>query len=356
MKIKSPLALVLSLALLLGALGTGCGSSASGGGEKSRVVNVYNWGEYIDTDVLTQFEKETGIKVNYKTFATNEALYSALKGGGVSYDVIIPSDYMISRMIQENMLEKIDFNNVSNFTEIGERFKKPTYDPTGEYSVPYMWGTVGIIYNRTMVSEPVTSWSALFDEKYSGQILMFDNSRDAIGIALKYLGYSFNTTDKDQITKAVNLLQKQKPLVQAYVMDQIFDKMSGGEAAMGPYYAGDAVTMMEENPDLAFCLPKEGSNQFVDAMCIPKGAENKEEAEAFINFMCRADISTANCEETGYSTPSDKAYEQLPDDVKNNKIMYPDEETLSRCETYTNLPQDALDFYDEEWVRLMTAK
>ncbi|WP_084233530.1 polyamine ABC transporter substrate-binding protein [Papillibacter cinnamivorans] len=344
------MALVLALTLVLGVLGTGCGATT----QEKREVNVYNWGEYIDTDVLTQFEKETGIKVNYKTYPTNEALYSSLKSGGVSYDVIIPSDYMISRMIQEDMLDKIDFKNVPNADKVDEVYRNPEYDPTGEYSVPYMWGTVGIIYDTKVVTEPVTSWSILFNEKYSGKILMFDNSRDAIGIALKYLGYSYNTTDKDQIKEAVDLLVQQKPLVQAYVMDQIFEKLTGGEAAIGPYYAGDAVTMMEENPDLAFCLPSEGSNIFVDAMCIPKGAANKEEAEEFINFMCRGDISAANCQVTGYSTPIGEAYDLLPEDMRDNTVMYPDKETLAKCETYTNLPQDILDFYDEEWVRLMT--
>lgn len=344
------LALILSMSLVLGALGTGCGAPAQKKGE----VNVYNWGEYIDTDIFAQFEEETGIRVNYKTYPTNEALYSSLKGGGVSYDVIIPSDYMISRMIQEDMLEKIDFNNVANFDKVDAVYLNPEYDPTGEYSVPYMWGTVGIIYDTTKVTEPVTSWGILFDQRYGGQILMFDNSRDSVGIALKYLGYSYNTTDREEIRQAVDLLIGQKPLVQAYVMDQIFEKLISGEAVVGPYYAGDAVTMMEENPDLAFCLPSEGSNIFVDAMCIPKGAKNKAEAEAFINFMCRGDISATNSEVTGYSTPIGEAYDSLSEDMQSNAVMYPGEDTLARCQTYTNLPKDILEFYDEEWVRLMT--
>lgn len=211
---------------------------------EGRVVDVYNWGEYIEESIFDTFKEETGITVNYTTFATNEELYAKLKSGGAMYDVIIPSDYMISRMIEEDMLEKLDIKNIPNSANIDQRFTKTEYDPTHEYSIPYMWGTVGIVYNTTMVKEPVDSWQILFDKKYSGQILMFDNSRDAFGIALKLLGYSFNTTDKTQIDEAFSLLKQQKPLVQAYVMDQIFDKLSGGEAAMGPYYAGDAVTMI----------------------------------------------------------------------------------------------------------------
>jgi len=266
--LKKIVTIVVALAMLL-ALCAGCGNSNKD--ESKGVVNVYNWGEYIGEDIVAQFEKETGIKVNYKTYDTNEALYSVLKQGGVSYDVIIPSDYMISRMISEDMLEKIDFNNIPNMSLIEDQWSGMEYDPNGEYAVPYLSGTVGIIYNTTMIDEDITSWSALFDEKYSGQILMFDNSRDAMGIALKYLGYSLNTTDMAEIDEAFELLLSQKPFLQGYVMDQIFDKLESGEAAIGPYYAGDYLTMVENNPDLAFVVPEEGSNRFVDAMCIPKG-------------------------------------------------------------------------------------
>ena len=349
---KKICSLVLS-ALMLSTLLAGCGSSASSKYPNGE-VNVLNWGEYIDESVLTDFEDQYGIKVNYKTCPDNETLYSTIKGGGSDYDVIVPSDYMISRLIDEDLLEKLDFSNIPNFSDIDEKFLKPAYDPTGEYSVPYMWGTVGIIYNTKMVSGEITSWGALFDKQYAGQVLMINNPRDAIGVALKYLGYSYNTTDKSQITKATDLLiqQKQDGIVQAYVMDEIFDKLEGGEAAMGVYYAGDYLTMLANNPDLAFVVPSEGSNYFVDAMCVPKGASNKESGEKFINFMCSTDVGLANCEAIGYSTPLKSVKAALPADVSGNPVAYPADSVLANCEQFINLPEDILEFYDSEWLRL----
>ncbi len=348
---KKLLALVLATAILSTLLLTAC-SNGGGSSSSKGEVNVYNWGEYIDESLLKQFEEETGIHVNYKTFPDNETLYSTLQGSVGEYDVIIPSDYMIARLIDEGMLEKINFDNVPNFANISDSYKNLDYDPTNEYSVPYAWGTVGLIYNTTMVEGTPTSWDVMWDEQYKGQILMFDNSRDAIGIALKKLGYSFNTTDEAQITEAVDALIEQAPLVQAYVMDQIFDKLEAGEAAMGPYYAGDAITMIESNPDLAFVIPDEGANLFVDAMCIPKDAPNKENAEAFINFMCKDEVMAANCDVTGYSVPSDSAKELLDPELAGNPIAYPTAETLARCETFINLPENILALYDSEWLRL----
>lgn len=336
-------------------------SACGGTGSASKgVVNVYNWGEYISDgtdgtlDICEEFERQTGIKVNYQVFDSNESMYAMLASGGASYDVIIPSDYMISRMIEEDMLEQLNFDNIPNYSDIDPALKNPEYDPDGLYSVPYMWGTVGIIYNTSMIAEPVEGWGSLFDPAYAGQILMFDNSRDAIGIALKALGYSYNTTDPAQIQQAVDLLIEQKPILQGYVMDQIFDKLEGGEAAIGPYYAGDFVTMHANNPDLAFCLPKEGSNLFVDAMCIPKGAENKDNAEAFINFMCTTDAGLANCEAIGYSTPLLSVRDALPAEISGDSVAYPSDAVLATCETFKNLPQNILELYDSEWLRLKT--
>ena len=336
-------------------------SACGGTGSASKgVVNVYNWGEYISDgtdgtlDICEEFERQTGIKVNYQVFDSNESMYAMLASGGASYDVIIPSDYMISRMIEEDMLEQLNFDNIPNYSDIDPALKNPEYDPDGLYSVPYMWGTVGIIYNTSMITEPVEGWGSLFDPAYSGQILMFDNSRDAIGIALKALGYSYNTTDPAQIQQAVDLLIEQKPILQGYVMDQIFDKLEGGEAAIGPYYAGDFVTMHANNPDLAFCLPNEGSNLFVDAMCIPKGAENKDNAEAFINFMCTTDAGLANCEAIGYSTPLLSVRDALPAEISGDSVAYPSDAVLATCETFKNLPQNILELYDSEWLRLKT--
>lgn len=318
-------------------------------------LNVYNWGLYISDgsddslDVVEAFERLTGIKVNYTTFDTNESLYSKLKNGGSEYDVIVPSDYMIGKMIREGMLEELDYSNIPNFTKIGAEYTSQSFDPENRYSVPYTWGVVGIVYNTTMVDGEVDSWEALWDPAYSGKILMFNNSRDAYAIASKKLGLSLNPASEDEVTQATEELKSQKNLVQAYVMDEIFDKMEGGEAALAPYYAGDALTMIDENPDLAFAIPKEGTNYFIDAMCIPKGCKNKEAAEMFINFMCETDIALANTEFIGYSSPQVEAIELLPEELKNSPIMYPSEEKLTNTEVFEVLPEDIAAAMDRQW-------
>lgn len=347
---KKTLSLILCAAMFAG-LFAGCGSSEKSSSADKGTVNVYNWGEYIDTDLIDQFEKETGIKVNYKTFESNEQMYSVLKQGGVSYDVVIPSDYMISRMISEDMLEPLDFSKIPNASLIEDNLRGMAFDKENKYSVPYMWGTVGIIYDPTVVGE-VDSWGAMFDPKNSGKILMFDNARDAMGIALKYLGYSLNTTDETELNAAFELLKKQKPLLQGYVMDEIFDKMESGEAAIGAYYAGDYLTMHESNPKLKFCIPKEGSNVFVDSMCILKGAANKENAEAFINFMTGTGQSLKNAEFIGYTSPNKEVEAQMDLDDLSKSVRYPSADVLAKCESYVNLPQKTLDYYDSMWVKL----
>lgn len=355
---KRFLCLLLALAALctwsLSGCGTGDGSASTSTPASGREVNVCSWGEYIETDLIDQFEEETGIKVNYTTTESNETLYSLLKTGGSSYDVIVPSDYMVSRLIDEGMLEELDFSNIPNFDQIGDDYKYLDYDPENLYSVPYTWGTTGIIYNTKMVTKPVDSWSILFDEDYKGEILMIDNPRDAMGVALMYLGYSINTTDREELQEAYELLRSQKPILQAYVMDQIFDKLEGGEAAMGVYYAGDFLAMKENNPDLAFAIPKEGANFFVDAMCIPKGAKNKSEGEAWIDFMCTYDASLANLEYIWYGSPNTKAMEDFLTELEpeDAAVLNPSKETLDQCEMFLNLPQDILNLYDELWVLL----
>jgi len=334
---------------------SGCGSAAA---KDPNVVNVYNWGEYIDESVLDEFEEQTGIHVNYNIFPSNEMLYSSLKSGSGSYDVIIPSDYMIARMIEEDMLLPLDYSKIPNFQNTDPKYRNLNYDPKNLYTVPYMWGVTGIIYNTAMTDESFTSWMDLFTTKMKGQVLMFDNPRDAIGIALKALGYSFNTTSKKELDEATQLLIKQKEdgIVQSYVMDQIFDKMINNEAAVGVYYAGDYLTMSEENPNLAFSIPKEGSNLFVDAMCIPKGADHVDNALAFINFLASDDIILKNCEYIGYSTASATAYAKMDPEMANNPIAYPPSDVLARCEVYDGLPQKTLSLYDREWTYLGLAK
>ncbi|MBQ8002641.1 MAG: extracellular solute-binding protein [Clostridia bacterium] len=314
-------------------------------------INVANWGEYMSLGedemihVNEQFQALTGIKVNYVTYANNEGLYAKLKSGGADYDIVIPSDYMISKLINEDMLEKLDFKNIPNYeTQIMDTFKNPLYDPQNEYSVPYTWGMVCLVYNKDLVTEAPTSWSALWDEQYDDQILMFNNPRDAFGIAEIMLGYSLNTENEDEIDDAFDLLRDQynSGIVQAYVMDEVFDKMEGGSAAIAPYYVGDAISMIDSNPDLDYVIPQEGTNQFVDAICIPKGARNKEAAEMYINFLCETEIALANCEYIGYSTPHEEVFELLPDDVKSDERRYPsDDFILNKTETFLSLSDEA---------------
>ena len=329
-------------------------------------INVYNWGEYISTgadegtlDVNSEFEKLTGIEVNYTNYATNEELYAKLKGGGATYDIIIPSDYMISKMIREEMIQELDFENIPNFSYIMENFRNMDYDPENAYSVPYTWGTVGIIYDETTVdlNEEDIDWDLLWDETYADQILMFDNPRDAFAISELLLGYSINTEDPEELTAAAEKLKEQKRIVQGYVMDEIFDKMGAGDAWIAPYYAGDALTIMEENDSLNFVVPKSGTNLFVDAMCIPKGAKQKEAAEMYINFMCEPDIAYANIDYICYSTPHSAAFDMLDEEVQNDPISYPDEELIAeRTTVFVNLSDEANKLMQDLWTEMKSAE
>ncbi|MGL6202375.1 MAG: extracellular solute-binding protein [Lachnospiraceae bacterium] len=326
-------------------------ASQNSAGSKNQVI-VYNWGEYIDPDVLTMFEEETGIQVIYEEFETNEIMYPKIQSGAIAYDVVCPSDYMIQRMIENDLLAEINFDNIPNLKHIGDEYMKQSqqFDPENKYSVPYCWGTVGILYNTTMVDEPIDSWSVLWDPQYADNILMQDSVRDAFAITLKYLGYSLNSTDLDELNEAKNLLIDQKPLVQAYVIDQVRDKMIGNEAAIGVIYSGEAIFTQQENPDLEYVIPKEGSNVWLDSWVIPKNAPNQENAESFINFLCRPDIALMNFEYITYSTPNTSAQQLIEDeDIRNSTIAFPDASELERCETFRYLGDENDAVYNSLW-------
>lgn len=319
---------------------------------------VYNWGEYIDPEVLTMFEEETGIDIVYEEFETNEILYPKISSGAIAYDVICPSDYMIQRMIENDLLSEINFNNIPNLKNIGKQYLEQSrqFDPENKYSVPYCWGTVGILYNKMMVDEPVDSWSILWDPKYKDNILMQDSVRDAFGVTLKYLGYSLNSTDLDELTEAKNLLIEQKPLVQAYVIDQVRDKMIGNEAALGVIYSGEAIYTQKENPNLEYVIPKEGSNIWIDSWVIPKNAEHKENAEKFINFLCRPDIALMNFEYITYSTPNEAARELIEDEsIRNSEIAFPDLSKYDNLETFQYLGTEADQVYGDLWNKVKSS-
>ena len=331
---------------------TGCGSSSSAG-ENGEVI-VYNWGEYIDPETLDMFEEETGINVVYEEYETNEIMYPKIQSGAIAYDVVCPSDYMIQKMRENDLLAELNFDNIPNMKYIDEKYTHLDFDPEQKYSVPYTWGVVGIVYNTKYVDEAdIGSWDLLWNPKYANRTAMFNNSRDALGIALMYLGYSLNTTNKDELRQAADLIIAGKPVYQGIWMDQILEKLPAEEIIAAPYYNGDAVTMIDENPDLAFYVPKEGTNLFVDAMCIPKNAKNVEGAEKFINFMCSTEAAMANWEYIGYSSPHTGVYEQLDEETKSDPLYFPDT-TAYPTEAYTNLPKEISQYYNDLWVDILT--
>lgn len=343
---KKPILVIMMFTMLIAvsfAL-TGCG-------EDQVVLNVYNWGDYIDESILNDFEDEYGIKVNYEMYATNEDMYLKLKQGGTSYDVIFPSDYMIEKMIKEDMLATIDPSQLTNYDYIDDTFKNLEFDPENQYSVPYFWGTVGIFYNTDLVDETVDSWDILWDDKYAGEILMYDSQRDSIAVALKKLGYSLNSKDVNELEEAKQLLIEQKPLVLAYVGDNVKDMMVNGEAALSVVWSGEASAIMLEHDNFDYVVPKEGSNIWFDGMAIPKNSENYEEAMLFIDFMSRPDIAYRNADYVGYSTPISEAYELLDDEMKNLPTTYPDLETLPELEIFKD-PGDFIGEYNRIWTEV----
>lgn len=349
-KFKRFVALSLSAVLSLGSatLLTGCGKKPSG-----EQVIVYNWGEYIDPEVIEMFEEETGIEVVYDEFETNEIMYPKVSSGAATYDVVCPSDYMIDKMRRNDMLAELNFDNMPNAKQyIGEQYYEMSkeFDPENSYSVPYCWGTVGILYNKTMVDEPITSWDVLWDEKYKDNILMQDSVRDLFMVSQKRLGYSMNSTDQKELEAVRDDLIAEKPLVQAYVIDQVRDKMIGNEAAIGVIYSGEAIYTQRENPDLEYVIPEEGTNVWIDSWVVLKDAPNKENAEKFIDFMCRPEIALMNFDYITYSTPNTGARELIEDeDIRNSEIAFPDLSKYNNLETYLYLGEEVDDMYNELW-------
>lgn len=352
LKLKKLIAIALIGTLSLSAL-TACkgDTQSADAGE----LYVYNWGEYIDPETIDMFEEETGIKVIYDEFDTNESMYPKVAAGAYSYDIICPSDYMVQKMIDNNLLQELNWDNIPNAKKnIGAQYYESAkeFDPDNKYCVPYCWGTVGILYNKTMVDEPVDSWSILWNDKYTDNILMQDSVRDAFMVALRLNGHSMNTLDKTELEAATAKLIEQRPLVQAYVIDEVRDKMIAGEAALGVIYSGEAIFTQRENPDLEYVIPKEGTNVWIDGWVIPKNAKNVSNAEKFIDFMCRPDIALINFEYITYSTPNDAARDLIEDeDIRNSEIAFPD---LSKyhLETFHYLGEEGDEIYSNYWKQV----
>ena len=343
------LALVVTMASLLLA---GCG------GEKKETLKVFNWGEYIADGVIKDFEKEYNCRVIYETFDSNEAMMAKVQNSGSSsYDVVFPSEYTVSKMIELDMLHEINYENVPNASYINEAYKGLSYDPENKYSVPYMMNTLGILYNTEMVTEDVNSIGILFDDKYEGNVLMLNGMRDTLGMALKYLGYSMNTANPSEIEEAKNLLIKQKPNVLAYCGDEVRDKMLNGEAALALVFSGEGNKAVAESDGMLemTAVPKEGSNLAIDTMVILKGSQHTLLAEQFVNFMLRPDIALRNAEETGYTSPNTEAVKMLPPEIGENKNYYPAEEELSRCEIFLYLPEEAEKLWSDAWTKVLAS-
>ncbi|MDD6308640.1 MAG: ABC transporter substrate-binding protein [Clostridia bacterium] len=334
-------ALVMALILCLGMF-AGCSAK-----NEKKVLRVYNWGEFIDESVLADFEKQyPEYRVQYEVYTDNEIMYTKIKNSTTNYDVLFPSDYMIQRMIQEDMLAPLNFDNIPNYSKIGDSFKNMDFDPENKYSVPYMWGVLGILYDTTKVQEEHFTWNTMFDSKYKDSILMKKDMRDALGVSLKSLGYSLNSTDEAELSAAKDKLVAQMPNVLGYTNDEAMDKMIAGEAPMALQYAGDAFYCMSENEDLAFAVPEDGTNLFFDSMVIPKNSKNKEMAEKFINFMCEKEIAKRNAEEIGYFTPITEVMDALDEETR---AFYPKQEILDKAEVYKYLGEEVTGKYEKIW-------
>ncbi len=319
------------------------------------VVNLYNWFDYMDPEVLKIFEDETGIQVNCMYFTQNEEMLVSMRANEGAYDVVVPSDYMVERMIKEGLIQEINMDNVPNFTYIKENLKHADYDPESKYTVPFMWGTLGILYDTTRVSEEeVTTWKVLWDEKYANEIIMMNSLRDTMGIGLIMNGYSMNSADRKELKAALDILREQKPLVKAYYVDETKDMMMNGEAALAVVYSGDALYAMDGNENLDYAVPEEGSNIWIDPFVIPTSAKNKENAEKLINFLCRPDIAQMNCEYIYYSSPNQGAIDLMGEEYTENSTINPSDEVIARCEFYHDLDDKTLSLYNNYWEKVLS--
>jgi spermidine/putrescine transport system substrate-binding protein len=349
MKLGKKIISVLSILAVTTTLFSGC----SAANKNSVTINVFNWGEYIDESILKDFTKKTGIKVNYETYATNEEMYEKIKSGTNNYDLVCPSDYMIQRMVKENLIQEIDTSKLSNYNNIDDKYKSLAYDPQNKYSLPYMWGTIGIIYDKKSITDSIDSWDALWDSKYKNEIFMSNDMRNSIGLALKKSGYSLNSTKVDDIKKATEELIKQRSTINpVYIGDEVKDALKSGERKISVIYSGDASVLMKDEPDrFKYIIPKEGTNLWFDCFAIPKTSTHTEEVHKFLDYLLDAKVNLKNVDVIGYATPNKATYELLDNEIKNNKSIYLDKEMLNKCEIYTDLG-DSRKLYDDAWLTI----
>lgn len=343
---KRLLAISLAILVLSAALLGGCGASGDTTGKVT--LNVLNWGDYIDETVIDEFEAKYGIEINYIPSSSNEEMYVSIETEGSDYDIVFPSDYLVERLISEGRLQKIDYDQLPGAKYLDEKFLDESYDPGNTYSVPYTWGTLGILYNKTLVTEPVTSWDILWDEDYAGKIYMYDSMRDSIAASLLRLGYDLNTRSEAEIAAAVEALKAQKPLVKSYGSDEMRDSMINGSGALCLTYSGDAVYCMSENPDLGYAVPDEGSNIFFDSMVILDTCDNVDAAHKFINFLLDPEAATVNTEYIGYSTPNKEVMNLIDEEYLNNNAFNPGDDVINRCTVFHDLG-DFTQVYSDAW-------
>lgn len=338
--------LIAAVLIMVLIAATGCSS------EEKQTLNVLNYDIYIDRSLLKEFEEANNVTIKYDTYSTPEEMYIKVKSGASKYDLIISSEYMIERMINENLVNKLNFDNIPNYKYIGEDFKNHVYDPTNEYSVPYFWGTLGILYNKTTVDASSVSWAMLWDETHAQRIIMMDSQRDSFAAALKLLGYSLNTVDENELDEAKALLIEQRPLVMAYITDGSPDIMINEEADMALVWSGEAVSAMTENENLDFVIPKEGSNIWIDAMIIPSTTEKQELAEKLIDFLCSTDATLRNIDEVWYSTVHTEAIKQVDEELLSNPAFNIPQDDIDKMEMLRD-PKEFIELYSDRWTELM---